>query len=171
MNLPASTTTLSSVTSDPDNDIVSHWWTVKSAPTGANPVFAAQGERVTGVSGLTVAGTYVFTLTAVDRTLYARKNVTVIVNAATGINMVANPSHELELYPNPAIDQLTIITRLSMQSINITNVLGQVVLSTLFANGNTTTQVCNISGLQAGVYFVIIHSDGKILTKKFVVVR
>ena len=82
-NTTADSSLLSAVTSDPNGDIITHWWTVSTAPAGANPVFSAQGERVTEVSNLTIPGIYVFTLTLIDRTLYTTKKDTVIVSACT----------------------------------------------------------------------------------------
>jgi hypothetical protein len=78
--LPAGSTTLSAVTRDPDGDVVSHWWRVRNAPSGAKPAFARQGGRSTKVSGLTAHGTYVFTLTVVDRTKFATRDVMVNVS-------------------------------------------------------------------------------------------
>jgi len=78
---PLSTTSLSATTSDPNGDVISHWWRVKSRPAGVRPAFAKQGGRDTKVSGLTVEGTYVFELTLVDRTKFARQDVTVTVAA------------------------------------------------------------------------------------------
>lgn len=80
LTLPASSRTLlSATTSDPDGDMISHWWSVKSAPSGSSPVFADEGSSETGVTRLTIPGTYVFTLTVVDRTKYATRDVTVTV--------------------------------------------------------------------------------------------
>jgi hypothetical protein len=79
---PASEVSLSAKTSDPGGDVLTHWWRVKSAPPGAKIAFSKQGGCDTKVSGLTVAGVYVFSLTAVDRTLATRKDVTVTVGAA-----------------------------------------------------------------------------------------
>jgi O-glycosyl hydrolase len=82
LSLPASTTSLTAQTSDPDSDVISHWWRVRAAPPGATPAFAKQGGRDTTVSGLAQPGTYVFSLTVVDRTKSAVKDVTVTVNGA-----------------------------------------------------------------------------------------
>jgi hypothetical protein len=80
LTLPAtSRTDLSATTGDRDGDLISHWWSVRSAPTGARPVFAAPGSPQTDVTCLTVPGTYVFTLTVVDRTKHTTKDVTVTV--------------------------------------------------------------------------------------------
>ncbi|MCL5282187.1 MAG: hypothetical protein M1376_20040 [Planctomycetes bacterium] len=79
LTLPVETTRLSATTSDADGDPLSHWWSVKSKLAGAAPAFSAQGSPSTTVTGLTVPGTYVFTLTVVDRTKVAKQDVTVTV--------------------------------------------------------------------------------------------
>ncbi len=79
LTLPGEKTSLSATTSDPDGGPLSHWWSVKSKPAGAAPVFSAQGSPNSDVAGLAVPGTYVFTLRAVDRTKMAQRDVTVTV--------------------------------------------------------------------------------------------
>jgi O-glycosyl hydrolase len=79
LTLPADETSLFASTSDPDGDPISHWWSVKSAPAGVSPEFSAQGSASTTVTGLTVSGVYVFTLSVVDRTKFARKDVSMTV--------------------------------------------------------------------------------------------
>jgi O-glycosyl hydrolase len=80
LTLPTTSRTfLSAETGDRDGDVISHWWSVKSAPKGAAPVFSNQGSPETDVTCLTVPGTYVFTLIVVDRTKYTTKDVTVTV--------------------------------------------------------------------------------------------
>jgi O-glycosyl hydrolase len=79
--LPQTQTSLSAKTSDPDGDTITHWWSVKKSPVGSKPVFDRQGARETSVSGLSVPGTYTFTLKAIDRTKSATKDVTVTVAA------------------------------------------------------------------------------------------
>jgi O-glycosyl hydrolase len=77
--LPDDTTLLSVNTSDADGDQLSHWWSVKSKPAGSSPEFSAQSLPSTNVTGLTAAGTYIFTLSVVDRTRFAKRDVTVTV--------------------------------------------------------------------------------------------
>ena len=84
LTLPAAATALSATTRDPDGDTISHWWRVARKPAGSAPVFAKQGGRDTKVSGLSAPGVYVFTLTVVDRTRAARKDVTVVVHPKGG---------------------------------------------------------------------------------------
>ncbi|OHB80175.1 MAG: hypothetical protein A2Z25_02325 [Planctomycetes bacterium RBG_16_55_9] len=79
ITLGADSTRLQATTHDADGDPISHWWSVKSKPAGAAPVFSAQGSPSTLVTGLTAPGAYVFTLHAVDRTRFAKRDVTVTV--------------------------------------------------------------------------------------------
>ena len=81
LTLPRSDVALSAVTSDPGGDVLTHWWRVRRAPAGAKLLFGKQGGRDTVVTGLTVAGRYVFSLTVIDRTKSATRDVTVVVNA------------------------------------------------------------------------------------------
>ena len=79
LTLPDSATYLWARTSDPDGDTLTHWWRIKSSPQGAHPSFTRQGWRETKVSGLTVPGKYIFSLTVVDRTKFTVREVTVTV--------------------------------------------------------------------------------------------
>lgn len=85
-------TQLSAVTSDPDGDPISHWWSVKSAPAGVYVEFSAQGSSSTTVSGLNAPGVYVFTLNVVDRTKFARQDVSVTVLGDGRAGLVDGPA-------------------------------------------------------------------------------
>jgi len=87
VTLPDARTLLSATTSDPEGDVVSHWWRVREKPPGASPVFANQGSRETRVSGLTVKGRYTFELTAVDRTKLARREMIVTVTGGHDLRL------------------------------------------------------------------------------------
>lgn len=78
---PASTTLLSAMTSDPDGDLLSHWWSLKSGPVGAKVVLANQGAAESSAGSLVVPGYYTFTLAAVARTAYATKDVSLWVSS------------------------------------------------------------------------------------------
>lgn len=86
---PAITTVLSgasvltAVTSDPEGDLLRHWWAINSVPVGAYPVFDHQGLPVSNVSGMTIPGNYVFTLRCFDDLHMTTRNITVVVNACT----------------------------------------------------------------------------------------
>ena len=70
---------LAARTHDPDGDTVTHWWWVKRAPNGATPVFSNAGAATTGVADLTVPGSYVFVISAIDRTKHVTREVRVTV--------------------------------------------------------------------------------------------
>jgi len=91
--VPASISQLSANTSDPDNDIITHWWTVKSSPTGTSPVFSTQGERLTEVGNLVTPGMYIFNLATIDRTLRTIKTDTVVVKPDTMLNIICPGSN------------------------------------------------------------------------------
>lgn len=71
---------LTATTSDPEGDLLRHWWYVTSAPAGAYPVFDHQGLPISNVSGMTIPGNYVFTLRCFDDLHMTTRNVTVVVN-------------------------------------------------------------------------------------------
>jgi len=66
--LPASSTTLRVYAWDPENDPLAYQWSLVSGPTGASVTFAAPTSTSCNVSGLTVAGDYVFRATVNDGT-------------------------------------------------------------------------------------------------------
>jgi len=72
-------TRLQATARDADGDPISHWWSIKSKPSGATPIFSSQGSPNTLVTGLTEPGAYVFTLSVVDRTRFTKRDVAVIV--------------------------------------------------------------------------------------------
>ena len=84
---PATSATLYLPTSDPDGDVITHWWAVKSAPTGTSPAIEHPGLSTTKVQGLTNLGTYVFTLTVIDRSLMTSGDLTVVVAQLPGFDV------------------------------------------------------------------------------------
>jgi hypothetical protein len=63
---PTNTTTLTVTASDPQLYPLSYRWSVTNEPPGANAVFANSNAAITVVSGLTVAGTYIFNVNVSD---------------------------------------------------------------------------------------------------------
>jgi hypothetical protein len=91
----------------------------------------------------------------------------------TGINEVNSSISEVELYPNPAGNYISVGCQLaapSATSIVISNTLGQVVLENNYAVSsiNFSEQV-SLSNLSNGVYFMTLNSNGEKVTKRFVV--
>ncbi|MFK7756266.1 MAG: FG-GAP-like repeat-containing protein [Flavobacteriales bacterium] len=79
----------------------------------------------------------------------------------------------LEMFPNPAVDVLTVnfnsnnVTKLNL---DVLNALGQVVISQeVTANGSTDQRVeLNVNNLEAGVYTVRINGDKSEISQSFV---
>jgi glucuronoarabinoxylan endo-1,4-beta-xylanase len=167
INTSADSSLLTATTSDPDGDIVTRWWTVASSPTGANPTFSAQGERITEVRNLNVSGTYVFTLYAIDRTLYTTSTVTVTVTNTTGIEN-KEQTNNLSIYPNPGGDYFTVNTnRTEKQVLQLFDVSGKLVLCQTI---NTITTI-DVTTIQDGVYTISITGSEGIINKKLVIVK
>jgi len=80
---PASTTTLSVTACDPELDPLTYQWSVTSQPAGANATIAAPTAVNSAVSGLTVAGNYVFNVDVHDGVNTSSKKVYLIVYATT----------------------------------------------------------------------------------------
>jgi hypothetical protein len=94
--LPLQTsTTLRSSVWNVDNDTLTLQWIVQSQPPGANAQFATPTENDTTVSGMTVAGDYVFRLTVSDGTNVVSRDHTVPVypaNITPTVSAAANPT-------------------------------------------------------------------------------
>ncbi len=90
LTLPVSTTQLSASISDSNGALLRQWWVVKSAPVGANPVFASQGAITTAVSNLLIPGAYIFTLRAFDDVSMTTQDQTVTVNPASGAPVITS---------------------------------------------------------------------------------
>jgi hypothetical protein len=109
LTLPTSTTTLRSSVWNLDNDTLTYQWSVTSKPAGASPLFATPTTAETTVSGMTVAGDYVFRLSVSDGTTQVSKELTVPVypvNAPPTVSAAANAS-TLTL-PNSSTDLTSI---------------------------------------------------------------
>lgn len=72
---------------------------------------------------------------------------------------------KFKMYPNPASSELTIEANSTIDSISITNMLGQEVAQK--AAGNSV-EIIDISNLQSGVYFLKVASEGNFSTQRFV---
>jgi hypothetical protein len=78
-----------------------------------------------------------------------------------------NLNQNVEVYPNPAKDLLTIKAE-KLSNVMIYNSLGQKVYAQTF-DGNEA--VIDMSGFNAGVYMVYIQADGNEVTRKISVIR
>ncbi len=171
LTLPESSTLLMATDADPDGDLIRHWWVVKTAPAGAKPVFDHQGRAVTNVSGLTVAGSYTFTLRAFDDIHITTKDVTITVNAGpNAVDETPIPKSVLVLYPNPVTDELQVnISGVSENIIRLRllNTFGQEVMVRM-VDAASEYVTLSLSTLPPGMYFVVLQTGTRVMTGKIV---
>lgn len=74
--------------------------------------------------------------------------------------------NNVNIYPNPAENEIHISSEDRIEEVTIYNVNGQQTI----VNGqqSTTESIINISSLNAGVYFIKIKTDNQIITKPFI---
>lgn len=94
------------------------------------------------------------------------------VDALTSIKKInSSRKQSFQLYPNPANGE-TLITLMMLQNIKnvtITNVIGEVVLQTSFAEGNKNNLLIDTKNLPNGLYVISLFDGSKISTKKLMV--
>lgn len=76
-----------------------------------------------------------------------------------------NIKSKVSFYPNPVESMLTLTSKGKINSIIITNMVGQEVRR---FNPTTTTSVLNLSGLARGTYFLQVDINGTIENHKFI---
>lgn len=89
IQLPTSSTTLTGSGNDPDGSIVGFLWTFISGPI--TPVITSPTTATTGITGMSVAGTYVFNLRVTDNQgLTGDDQINVIVSSSPNLPPTAN---------------------------------------------------------------------------------
>ncbi|MBI9037154.1 MAG: T9SS type A sorting domain-containing protein [Bacteroidales bacterium] len=73
---------------------------------------------------------------------------------------------ELKIYPNPATEEINIISDNKIESIRIINFFGQNIYEDFVNNNNVNIKT---SEYNAGIYFIIIKTEKEILTKKLTI--
>ena len=71
-----------------------------------------------------------------------------------------NETIAVAVYPNPAKDRMTVKAE-NLQSVEVYNLVGQLVTT-------STSSVIDLGGLNEGIYFVRVTSEGKAVTKRIV---
>ncbi len=82
--------------------------------------------------------------------------------SADDANLVSN---DISLYPNPALNDLTISATEFIERVSVYSLSGQLVIDKKI---NTNEDTLDVSNLQSGMYLVQIMSNGKLETKKFI---
>ncbi|TSA26634.1 MAG: T9SS C-terminal target domain-containing protein [Bacteroidetes bacterium] len=166
--LPDSTVLLTAVTSDPEGDLLRHWWKVNSVPAGTHPVFDHQCKNVTQVTGLSVPGAYYFTLRAFDDIHMTTKDITIYVNPSTGTS-----DHQeipaIKLYPDPAAEYFIIEHTGRYFAFIVVDITGRTVL-----NGRNTFEKSQVDcrDLTSGIYSVIVtDQEGQTSARKLIIAK
>ncbi len=123
-------------------------------------------------SGLTAAADYkIKIISSLDATLFGESanNFTIVPfgkSASSNISLDGGIASAISIYPNPANGQFTVSSPVSINKVEVRNLLGQVLYSTNV--GFAVTSV-DISSYDAGMYIVNIIIEGEVVTKKLFV--
>ncbi len=82
----------------------------------------------------------------------------------TGINYEMDLASEIDIYPNPTLNQLTVVSeQLEVSKINIIDITGKT-LKTI----TPVLNIINVANLPSGLYFIELIGEEKTIIKKFV---
>lgn len=118
---------------------------------------------------LLVDGVYTVTLTAEDE--YGNESVCefeLTVDTILGVEDVPG-MNSLTMYPNPAVNEVTIGNPqfIAIDKISVYDIQGRLVFSKN-TNGDTGNQTINVSDLSSAVYMIIIESNGQSTGKRLI---
>ena len=83
--------------------------------------------------------------------------------AVTNIDDAISIDYSANIYPNPTSTLLFIDSKLKVQSINVLDLTSKLIKTVTLKNNSV-----NVADLPAGIYFVQLITNDKIITKKFV---
>lgn len=92
-------------------------------------------------------------------------NGSVVVESVSTASVVDNNFANLSMYPNPASEKLTLRADVTIDNVQLFNVLGKNVMNVSINDNNTSIDV---SSLSTGIYILKYSSDNKVGTMKFV---
>ncbi len=128
----------------------------------------AQFTQTPAPGTLLLDGTYTVTLTATDE--YGNESTCSFeLTVDTILGAEDNDFSGLTMYPNPAVNEVTIGNPqfMAIDKISVYDILGRLVLSKN-TNGDTGNQTFNVSDLSSAVYMVVIESEGRQTVKRLV---
>ncbi|HMR92073.1 MAG TPA: T9SS type A sorting domain-containing protein, partial [Chitinophagaceae bacterium] len=156
---PESSLVLTGTAADADGSIAGYSWVLLSSPSSAGVNIATGSQAATVVSGLTIAGEYVFELTATDN-----KGATAKASVKVTVRQPQLSESSLSLYPNPATSVIRLdikaATKSSNTIIRIFDSQGKIVYQEQFLRTvHEMVREIDISNLMSGVYFVHLEVD------------
>ncbi len=86
-----------------------------------------------------------------------------ITSTGTGVGMKENQSQKIDIYPNPAADQVSVKANENILSVDIINLSGQTLVH---HNGQNKTVRMSVSNLNSGIYIITIKTENGIINKK-----
>lgn len=155
------TSTPTSITIEEGDTVIWTWTTTH--PHTVTSMAGSQEEFDSGIiTGMNETYDYIFTEAGTNPyecTVHTTMNGTITVEATAGVeeNMVT----ELQFYPNPTSDILTITAKDNIDRIEIYDMNGRLVLDT--KGGNPTSKIY-MQNYNAGTYLVKVFSAGQTKT-------
>ena len=131
---------------------------------GANyPIAVGSVASITGndVAGNTAIHYYYWFYNwnyAADAPCYSTPtSVVATITNCTGISTNINPASTILVYPNPANNSISVSLDENINSISVTDVIGQTVIAEQKVNVGQQVQVIDIANLADGVYFIKVN--------------
>ena len=135
------------------------------ATTNANGAYSFTVPARSNVTIRPSLNSYAFT--PADTTITnITQNIDNVNFTATTSGIASNLLNDIKIYPNPATDELYIISGETINNVEIVDVSGRTVFLPSFAG--VGEGAINISHLPAGFYFVKIHTDKGVAVRKIV---
>ncbi len=142
------------------DNIVVHNYVIRQGAAAIDTILAKQTDNTYTVPDLAV-GDYEFRVRAVD--VYGQASGWTGAVAATVTSVDENYMAKLKLYPNPANDVINISSVELIESVTITDIIGQEVMK---VNINASNTQLSVEGLNSGVYFVTVKfSEGSTVSR------
>jgi poly(hydroxyalkanoate) depolymerase family esterase len=139
-------------------------WTV---PTGAS-ITSGQGTNQITVNFGTSSGNVSVTETSTTCKV-GPFNLFVNVGSSSGINRVADSNNDVLIYPNPSKGVINLQSQKTLQSIKVTNLLGEVVYSKQQVNAKVNN--INIDFSPAGVYILYVQDETNAVSIKKIILE
>jgi hypothetical protein len=142
------------------DNIVVHQYIIRQGASPIDTILAKQTDNTYTVPDLAV-GDYEFRVRAVD--VYGQASGWTDAVAATVTSVDENAIAKLKLYPNPANNVINISSVELIESVTITDIIGQEVMK---VDINSTNTQLSVEGLNSGVYFITVKfSEGSAVNR------
>jgi len=130
------------------------------------PLTAGQPFSITATSipaGLVVQ--YGFKISGLNANPTAEAALGNVVVGAASLGIAGSSKAKLTLYPNPAHNNISLLSESTIEEVTVHTMLGQKVLD---VKTNISQNNIDISGLSSGVYVINATSNGKTITQRFI---